>query len=441
MKLTLIIIILFLFKGCSFDNKTGIWENEDNFSKKDNIFKDFKKISVAESSFDKEISINKNFNIRLEKPVHNKSWNDINLSHNNYLLNFKYSNENRLSLKSKKLTRHKINESTLYDDENLILSDNNGSIIIFSTIENDVVLNFNFYKKKIKGIKKKLNLIIHNNIIYASDNIGYLYAFNYKENRVLWAKNFKIPFNSNLKIFKETLILSNQNNDIYFVNIKDGSLLRRMPTEQVTIKNEFVNNFSVDDERNLYFLNSYGTLYSINLESKDVNWFFNLNNSVENNPSNLFLGNQIILNQKNIITSSNSETYFFDKKGGSIIKKFNFSSNSLPIISGNYIFFITKNNYLLAVDLTNYEIIFSSKIEKQLNDYLNKKKFNIEIIDFKLINSDIIIFLKNSRILKFKSNGLIKEVRKLPSKVNTKPIIIDDKILYISNNNKLNIIN
>ena len=140
-----------------FDNKTGIWENEDNFSIKDNIFKDFKKISVAESSFDKEISINKNFNIRLEKPVHNKSWNDINLSRNNYLLNFKYSNENRLSLKSKKLTRHKINESTLYDDENLILSDNNGSIIIFSTIENDVVLNFNFYKK-IKGIKKtKLN--------------------------------------------------------------------------------------------------------------------------------------------------------------------------------------------------------------------------------------------------------------------------------------------
>ena len=91
-----------MFKGCSFDNKTGIWENEDNFSKKDNIFKDFKKISVAESSFDKEISINKNFNIRLEKPVHNKSWNDINLSRNNYLLNFKYSNENRLSLKSKK---------------------------------------------------------------------------------------------------------------------------------------------------------------------------------------------------------------------------------------------------------------------------------------------------------------------------------------------------
>ena len=61
-------------------------------------------------------------------------------------------------------------------------------IIIFSTIENDVVLNFNFYKKKFKKIKKKLNLIIQDNIIYASDNIGYLYAFNYKEKRVFGQK-------------------------------------------------------------------------------------------------------------------------------------------------------------------------------------------------------------------------------------------------------------
>ena len=32
---------------------------------------------------------------------------------------------------------------------------------------------FNFYKKKYKKIKKNLNLIVENNIIYVSDNLGF----------------------------------------------------------------------------------------------------------------------------------------------------------------------------------------------------------------------------------------------------------------------------
>ena len=58
-----------------------------------------------------------------------------------------------------------------------------------------------FYKKKYKKIKKKLNIIIDNSVLYVSDNLGYFYSYDYKEDRVLWAKNFKIPFRSNLKIF------------------------------------------------------------------------------------------------------------------------------------------------------------------------------------------------------------------------------------------------
>ena len=63
-------------------------------------------------------------------------------------------------------------------------------------------MKFNFYKKKYKKIKKKLNFIIENGIIYVSDNIGYLYAFNYKTKKFLWAKNYKIPFRSNIKLKK-----------------------------------------------------------------------------------------------------------------------------------------------------------------------------------------------------------------------------------------------
>ena len=48
-----LIISLFL-QNCSFDNKTGIWKNENNASNKDkNLFEEFEKLSPG--SYDKFI--------------------------------------------------------------------------------------------------------------------------------------------------------------------------------------------------------------------------------------------------------------------------------------------------------------------------------------------------------------------------------------------------
>ena len=37
-----------------------------------------------------------------------------------------------------------------------------------------------------------------------------------KKIKLLWAKNYKIPFRSNLKIYKNKLIAANQNNNLFF---------------------------------------------------------------------------------------------------------------------------------------------------------------------------------------------------------------------------------
>ena len=37
------------------------------------------------------------------------------------------------------------------------------------------------------------------------------------------------------------------------------------------------------------FLNTFGSLYSINFDNFNINWFINLNQSFDLNPRNLFL--------------------------------------------------------------------------------------------------------------------------------------------------------
>ena len=65
-------------------------------------------------------------------------------------------------------------------------------------------------------------------------------------------KNLKIPFRSNLKISKNILIASHQNNNLRFFNKLNGEILKLIPTEENVVKNRFINNLALNKE-NLFF--------------------------------------------------------------------------------------------------------------------------------------------------------------------------------------------
>ena len=150
MKLVLSILILFFTYNCSFDSKTGIWNtNESLSSKKNSKFENFKKLTINQKVFDEEIELKKNFSFELPDQVNNKKWKDIYYSQSNNFTNFSYNNQKKLLFKSKKLTKSEIINNLLFDENNLILCDVDGNILVFSMSSNKAITKFNFYKKKI----------------------------------------------------------------------------------------------------------------------------------------------------------------------------------------------------------------------------------------------------------------------------------------------------
>jgi outer membrane protein assembly factor BamB len=440
MKLFLFLIIFILTTNCSFDNKSGIWQTEnDNINTKDDLFSEFKTLSSEKNSFNKVIKINKNFKFNIENPQKNYSWSDIFFDQSNNFLNYKYNEENRIIFKSKKLTNYSTSKYILYKNNKVILSDKKGNIIIFSIKENKIINKFNFYKKNFKKINKEINFVIDNNIIYISDNIGFVYSYDLTTNSVLWAKNYKIPFRSNIKVLNSYLITSNQNNDLYFLDKKTGDTIKLIPTEETTVKNQFINNLSLNNNTS-FFLNTYGSLYAIDIKNLKIKWFFNLNQSIDINPSNLFLSNEIVVHKNNLVISSNRQTYIFDINTGLIKYKKNFSSIIKPIISGSYLFSVTKNNLLIASNLEDGKIVYSNDINQEIANYLGTNKNKVKFKNIFLINNKIFIFLNNSYVLKFKIDGNLKEVVKLPCKILSNPIFIDSSILFLDKKNKLCII-
>ena len=358
MKIFYFILIIIFFQNCSFDNKSGIWKNSSDQNKKANKnFKDFKKIVLEnENFFNKTLEIDKKFQFSLTPPSSPSQWNDFFYNRNNVQDNFYYSDKNKLVFQSGKLSRKKINENILFDKNIFITSDSKGNILIYSLENKKILYKYNFYKKKFKNIDKKLYYILRDGLLYVSDNIGYLYVYNYFENKLVWAKKFDAPFRSNIKIDNKKIFIADENNNLFIVDVKNGNILRKIPTEEVLIKNDFVNNISTN-KKNLFFLNTFGSLYSIDKEDLRINWFVNVNSSLESNMDKIFYSNEIKVLNTHLIISTNNVLQVLDSENGSTKFKIPISSQISPIINNDYIFIVTNNNYLVSIQVSTGKII------------------------------------------------------------------------------------
>ena len=440
MKLFFAIFILFLLNNCSFDNKTGIW-NDEGVKRAEKVpnktLKKFKSINTSNNNLLKEILPDKNLKFILNPPIKNLEWTDVYYDKSNNFDHFSYSDQKTLVTKSRKISRYELSPKILFQENTLFLTDIKGNLIIYS-IDKNSILKFNFYKKKYKKIKKKLNFIIENNIIYISDNLGYVYAFDYYKNSLQWAKYYKIPFRSNLKIYQNKLITSDQNNNLYFIDKFNGDIIKLLPTEETLVKKSFRNNISINN-KSFLFLNTYGSLYSIDNKTLKMNWFLNLNRSINLGLSNLFSGNEIVNHKDKIYISSNESTYIIDSSNGKIISKKNFSSYIKPILYNNIYISVTKNNFLVTMDSTNGELIYYINLnEKILNIF---KEPDIKARNVFIANNKLHIFLNNSYVLNFDINGNFLDKIKLPAKILSDPIFVNNAMLFVDKKRKLIVVN
>ena len=442
MKYFLILLLFFLI-NCSFDNKSGIWKNSSNQNNIENssIFKDFKKVTlIKKDTFNEIIKFQGDYTFSLNSIQNTQNWNEAFYNKSNTYVNFAYNNANKILFKSKKLTKHLTRDKVLFSKDFFITTDIKGNIIFYSVKNKKIVRKFNFYKNKFKSLKKNLNLVIYKDIIYVSDNLGYYYSYNYLTDKIIWAKNYKIPLRSNIKITKDKVIFADQNNNLIFVNKSNGEIIKRIPTEEVLVKSFYQNTLAIGNN-NLFFLNIFGSLYSINLTNYKINWVLNLNESLEIDLSNLFEAKIIKFSSDKLIISTNNSLYVINSFNGSNIYKFPIIGKIEPLITNEQIFIVTKNDLLVCIDLTSGKIIYSYDINKKIANFLKIKKNKVNVRLTRLVNDKIYVYLKNSYIIKFSLDGEIKIIQKLPDLIKSDPIFINRSMLYLNKNNKLIIYN
>ena len=84
MKRFFIITLIIILSNCSFDTKTGIWENNNVVNKKNiDRFKDFETLYTEEKTFNRIIKPRNNSQIYLDSAISNQNWLEENFQNSN----------------------------------------------------------------------------------------------------------------------------------------------------------------------------------------------------------------------------------------------------------------------------------------------------------------------------------------------------------------------
>ena len=452
MKSLFLIFILLIISACSFDNKTGIWKdasdvlvgNKDTQSiESSNSKSRFEDILIKKETFNEEKNSLNNFNLDFDSSTVISNWLEEFGAPNNNISNISYDGNNILASTSRKLSRFPMNNNSnrniIFYNNNLISYDQKGKIFIYSIYLKKKIFEYNFYKKKFKNIKKEIFLIVSDDILYVSDNLGYLYAINLKNNSLVWAKNYGIPFRSNLKIVSNQLFLANQDNVIYSIDIKTGDKQWQFATSITFLKSDFKNNFALEAiNNNLFFLNTSGELYSINYVSQKINWIYNFKASSLSGNLDLFLSHPLVLQDNNLVVSTENSLFQYNSISG--IKNWGFSSGTVlkPVLTSNYTYILSKNDLLICIENKTGDVLWSQNIYKNLKNSKMKIKIG-KFYDFKITNKKLNLFSANGYLLSFNyNNGNLNLIKKISKNgIRSKIVFFKNKMFLINNKNKL----
>ena len=453
MKKLLLVCVTIVLTSCSFDNKTGIWKDASS-TPVDNQTPNTTVDNNSSTKYEDVFTENKTFNeekkpfnpssITIDAPTKIVNWFEQYAVPNNNISNFFYNENKTLLFKSSKLSnassnKKNINRNIVFYKQNLISYDHKGSIFIYSLILKKKIFKYNFYKKKFKNSDKEIYLIINKDVLYVADNLGYLYALNLNNNSIIWAKNYGIPFRTNLKFADNQIFAANQDNVIYSIDPKTGDKNWQFATSLTFLKSDYKNNFSLDlINKNLFFLNTSGELSSINYLTQKINWILNFKNRALAGDSELFLAQPVVTKNKNLIISTEKVVFSYDTMTG--LRNWNLYAEPIfkPIITSNFTYIILKNNLLICLDNVSGNVVWSKNIFTNIKKNKIKKNFGL-IVDFKIVNGKINIFSKNGYLLSLSSsNGDLNYLKKISKNgIASEIVFLNNSMLFIDNGNKL----
>jgi outer membrane protein assembly factor BamB len=241
----------------------------------------------------------------------------------------------------------------------------------------------------------------------------------------------------------------NQNSRIYAFNPSDGQKLWSFESMSGLIKPSRSSNISLYDNK-LLFSNDVGDITSIDLDQQVIIWTKNFlsQNTIANNL--VFKISNILIDKKDVFVSSNSGDLFnLNLDTGEIKWSIKLSSIQNHISTDKYLFVLTENAYVVALNKLNGSILWSLNLNKHSKSIIEGS--NVGIFSTPTNNDHFGLLLGSSHLYLTSASGYIFKIsavdgkyissKKINNELSRAPIIVDNKILILNRSSQLIILN
>ena len=154
----------------------------------------------------------------------------------------------------------------------------------------------------------------------------------------------------------------------------------------------------------------------------------------------VFNGKPIIISEDKILISTKNNIFLLNLNGKLIWDK-KIKSNITPVISGDIIFTVNNNNYLILINKNSGEILFSNDIKLMLiKDF--KKNFQNKIKKINhiyLANNKLLLISDNSYFIEMEIENTINvsSIKKNPFKIVSNIIFIKNEMIFVSDSKRI----
>jgi outer membrane protein assembly factor BamB len=433
MKYFLIFFLSLIIFSCSSDKDKKVdLEVFKNQGEKINVFE-------ANNIFDKEISSKSP--LLLNSPQSNKDWVYEHFSSNNLYEHLVY--EGKFQDIFKKSIGDYINKnndsgSLLISNEFIFFSDEKGKIYKFDIKNQRVIWELKIYESSLNNYPKNIALYLNSNILYAADNLGFLYSIDTETGKPIWQQNYGVPFSSNLNFYKSILYVVNQNSRLYAFNSIDGEKIWSFESLSGLIKPSRSSSISILNN-NLLFTNDVGDVTVIDLNQQVIVWTKNIlsQNTISNNL--IFKTSNLLIDKKDVfISSNNGDLLNFNFDTGEIKWSQKLSSIQNHISTDKYLFVLTENGFIIAFNKTNGTILWSLNLTKFSRDSKTVPSY----YGLLLASNNLYATSSNGNIYKISANdGTYISHKKINSDLSRAPIVVDNRIFILNRSSELIILN
>jgi outer membrane protein assembly factor BamB len=423
-RIIILIIALTFLNQCSLNENSRIWKDKE---KKLEAQKNIKKVFLE----DKKITTEFNQELKLDLSII-KFNNKITDNKNNYgsqnyeglidkIGNYKFSKFEDIN---------QLNFKPIFLEDGLIFFDKKGSIIRYND-KTKVLWKKNHYSKPEKKLRPKLDFIQDGENLLITDSIAKYYSVNINSGELNWSKNNIYPFNSDIKKHKNKIFVIDYKNTLRCFNISDGNECWNLKTEDsFTISNSKFSLIVINDK--VIFSNSIGDITAVDIETGVIIWQLPTQSSSIINETYNFKISKLVSDGNSIIFSNNkNEFHSIDVKTGTINWINEINSNITPIITGNLIFTVSNEGYLIVIEKNKGNII---RVTDLFNNYKLKKRKNIKPVGFAIGNTNL--YLTNSdgkMIIVDLSLGNVVNIEKISGDFVSKPFIVNENLFVIRN--------